>query len=87
MGKKSINVWCPASIALKNDSSIYFDTENGFSLGPGKHKNAKKFISVTSHALYPLPLSQTVTPSRTPPLERDVLYGRSLSIFATRWAY
>src|SRR6218665_1589840 len=37
------------------------------------------FISVTSHALYPLPLSQTVTPSRTPsPLERDVLYGRPL---------
>ena len=28
----------------------------------------------------PLPLSQTVTPSRTPsPLERDVLYGRPLS--------
>jgi len=26
----------------------------------------KKFISVTSHALSPLPLSQTVTPSRTP---------------------
>ncbi len=26
----------------------------------------KKFISVTSHALDPLPLSQTVTPSRTP---------------------
>src|SRR6218665_3872455 len=34
-------------------------------------------ISVTSHALAPiLPLSQTVTPCRTP-LERDVLYGRS----------
>ena len=31
-------------------------------------------------ALDPLPLSQTVTPSRTPspPLERDVLYGRPL---------
>src|SRR6218665_2782164 len=29
--------------------------------------------------LTPLPLSQTVTPSRTPsPLERDVLYGRPL---------
>ena len=28
----------------------------------------------------PLPLSQTVTPSRTPsPLERDVLYGRPLT--------
>ena len=40
MGKKIINVLCPASIALRNDSSIYFDTENGFSLGPGKHKNA-----------------------------------------------
>ena len=40
MGKKTINVWCPASIALKNDSSMYFDTENWFSLGPGKHKNA-----------------------------------------------
>ena len=37
----------------------------------------KSCISVTSHALDPLPLSQTVTPSRTPsPLERDVLYGR-----------
>ena len=37
------------------------------------------FLSVTSHALGPPPLSQTVTPSRTPsPLERDVglLYGR-----------
>src|SRR6218665_324514 len=34
-------------------------------------------ISVTSHALDHLPLSQTVTPSRIPsPLERDVLYGR-----------
>ena len=33
-------------------------------------------ISVTSHAL-DTPLSQAVTPSRTPlPLERDVLYGR-----------
>ena len=32
---------------------------------------------MTSHALDPLPLSQTVTPTRTPsPLERDVLYGR-----------
>ena len=29
--------------------------------------------------LTPLPLSQTVTPSRTP-LERDVLYGRPLSV-------
>jgi len=30
--------------------------------------------------LDPLPLSQTVTLSRTPsPLERDVLYGRPLS--------
>ena len=44
----------------------------------------KKFISVASHALDPLPLSQTVTPSRTPPpLERDVLYGRSLEYNAT----
>ena len=34
------------------------------------------FISVTSHALEPFPCLQTVTPSRTPPLERDVLYGR-----------
>src|SRR6218665_2338861 len=40
----------------------------------------KIFISVTSHALYTLPLSQTVTPSRTTsPLERDVLYGRPLN--------
>jgi len=40
----------------------------------------KKCISVTSHALdTPLPLSQTVTPCRTP-LERDVLYGRPLAI-------
>ena len=37
----------------------------------------KKIISVTSHAFYPLPLSQTVTPSRaSSPLECDVLYGR-----------
>ena len=42
MGKKTINVWCPSSIALKNDSSVYFDTENGVSLGPGKHKNDVK---------------------------------------------
>ena len=42
------------------------------------------FISVTSHDLDPLPLSQTVTPSRTPsPLERDVLYGRPLIQLAT----
>jgi len=34
---------------------------------------------MTSHSLDPLPLSQTVTPSRTPySLERDVLYGRPL---------
>ena len=39
-GEETINVRCPASIVLKNDSSIYFDTKNGFSLGPGKHKNA-----------------------------------------------
>src|SRR6218665_1334589 len=38
----------------------------------------KKCISVTSHALYPLPLSQTVTFSDPLPLERDVLYGRPL---------
>ena len=31
------------------------------------HMYDKKSISVTSHALYPHPLSQTVTPSRTPP--------------------
>jgi len=39
----------------------------------------KKLKSVTSHALEPHPLSQTVTSSRTLcPFERDVLYGRSL---------
>ena len=38
----------------------------------------KKMISVTSHALDSLPLSQTVTRSRPPsPLERDVPYGRA----------
>jgi len=42
MGKKSINVLCPAFIALKNDYSRYFHAENGFSLGPGKHKNAER---------------------------------------------
>src|SRR6218665_1140602 len=31
------------------------------------HMYEKNFKSVTSHALGPLPLSQTVTPSRTPP--------------------
>ena len=36
----------------------------------------KKFTSVTSHALDPSPLSQTVTPSRTP---SSVLYGRPLT--------
>jgi len=40
----------------------------------------KNVQSVTSHAFGPyLPLSQTVIPSRPLPLERDVLYGRSLS--------
>ena len=35
--------------------------------------------------LTPLPLSQTVTPSRTPsPLEPDVLYGRPLGTGTTR---
>ena len=40
-----------------------------------KHKivNCEKIESVTSHDLYPLPLSQTVTLSQTPsPLERDI---------------
>jgi len=38
--------------------------------------------SVTSHALGPSPLSQTVTPSRNPsPLERDVLYERLLFFY------
>src|SRR6218665_3015715 len=41
-------------------------------------------ISVTSHALYPLPLSPTVTPSQTPPpFERDVLYGRQYTTCQT----
>ena len=40
------------------------------------HMYDKFFISVTSHSLDPHP-----TPSRTPsPLERDVLYGRPLSL-------
>src|SRR6218665_953671 len=38
----------------------------------------KNLLSMTSHALYPLPLSQTVPPSQPPPLEPDVLYGRPL---------
>src|SRR6218665_3923264 len=43
------------------------------------HMYDKKSISVTSHVPDPLPLSQIVTPSRTPsPLERDVLYRRPL---------
>src|SRR6218665_1181294 len=41
----------------------------------------KNCISVTSHAPYPLPLSQTVTPRTPSPLERDVLYGRPLKRF------
>ena len=43
----------------------------------------KKFISVTSHALNPPPLSQIVTPVTPFPLERDVLYGRPLTIKVT----
>jgi len=40
----------------------------------------KKCVSVTSHALNPLPLSQTVTHLLGPLLlERDVLYGRPLT--------
>ena len=46
--------------------------------------NCEKIESVTSHDFYPpppLPLSQTVTLSQTPPpLERDILYGRPLYI-------
>src|SRR6218665_3739592 len=34
----------------------------------------KKCISVTSYALYPLPLSHTVTPSRTPSTPSSVTY-------------
>src|SRR6218665_2847252 len=48
MGKKTINVWCPASTALKNDSSIYFNTKNGFALGPGNHMNFVGFMAVIS---------------------------------------
>src|SRR6218665_1831383 len=45
------------------------------------HMYDRNCISVTSHALYPLHLSQTVTHSRTSsPLEGDVLYGRPLFI-------
>src|SRR6218665_971809 len=44
----------------------------------------KKIISVTSHLLTPLPLSQTVTLSRTP-IERDVLYGRPLNRNSEIW--
>ena len=37
----------------------------------------KEFKIVTSQALDPSPLSQTVTPFRTPyPFERDLLYER-----------
>src|SRR6218665_3379604 len=38
------------------------------------HMYDNKFISVKSHALYPLPLSQTVTPSRTPSTPSSVTY-------------
>ena len=50
-----------------------------------KHKivNCEKIESVTSHDLYPLPLSQTITLSQTPPpLERDILYGRDMDVTA-----
>src|SRR6218665_1513345 len=40
-------------------------------------------ISVTSHALDPSPLSQTVTSSRTPSPERAVLYGRPLILIVS----
>ena len=46
-----------------------------------KIMDCEKMESVTSHDLYPpSPLSQTVTLSQTPspPLERDILYGRPL---------
>ena len=43
----------------------------------------KNVTNVTSHALGTLPLSQTVTLSRTPSLlERDVLYERPLIIIS-----
>src|SRR6218665_2181461 len=46
-----------------------------------QQKYRQIFESLTSLALGPLPLSQTVTPSRTSsPLERDVLYGRPLCL-------
>ena len=46
-----------------------------------KHKivNCENIDSVTSHDLYPPPLSQTVTLSQTPsPLEHDILYRQPL---------
>ena len=44
------------------------------------HRYENNLKSVMSHALGP-PLSQTVTPSRTPyPLKRDTLYGRPLKV-------
>ena len=43
------------------------------------HMHDKKCISVTSHAFDLLRPVTTVTPSQTPlPLDRDVLYGRTL---------
>ena len=41
--------------------------------------------SVTLHDLSPSPLSQSVTLSQTPPpLERDILYGRPLTLTQTQ---
>ena len=48
----------------------------------------KKFISVTPHALYPLPpVTNCHTFSDSFPLERDVLYGRSLTVDTNTLAF
>src|SRR6218665_69762 len=71
--------FCPLSF---RSEYICYNRKLNITLNFMFHMYDKKFISVTSHVLDPLPLSQTATPSRIPPLERDVLYGRPQCSFA-----
>src|SRR6218665_3532625 len=64
---------------------ICYNRKLNISLNFMFHMYDKEFVSVTSHALDPSPGPppyHKLSPSQTlSPLERDVLYGRPLSIF------
>src|SRR6218665_1433086 len=69
--------FCPSPLLSEY---IHYNRKLSITFNFRFHMYEKNLKSVTSHAIgLPLPLSQTVTPSRTPcPLELDILYGRPL---------